>query len=85
LNRDGRLAAGPQFAAKTRLSESVSALFESRYLISLGGLSLNDFSNQLGLQWQLNRDHGLRLNYQVSELESQASEQEYSLTWFSYF
>lgn len=85
LNRDGRLAAGPQFAAKTRLSESVSALFGSRYLISLGGLSLDDFSNQLGLQWQLNRDHGLRLNYQVSELESQASEQEYSLTWFSYF
>jgi hypothetical protein len=85
LDRDGRLAAGPKLAAKLALSDKLSVVFETQYLASLAGLDMDDWTSELGLQWQLNRNQGLRLQGRLSQLESAPNDQEWSLTWLRYF
>lgn len=85
LNKDGRIAVGPKLATKLKLADnwSATASWEKQYAVS--GLKLDSSSALLGLQWQLNRANGLRLEARHSELGSTRSEREAKLTWFRYF
>ena len=53
---------------------------DSRYLVGAGSVS---HETEVGLQWGINRDHALRLQWQQSERD--ARRDRLSLSWLRYF